>query len=142
MLRSCFKSPDIENIKLPPLAPIPTDGIYEGLVAGYPRIAGEMSVKPQLALFRRFGALNARNLMYLQNDLANLERALKEFECADSLDARGKKQLYARDYHTLDCSSRDSDTAQLNIFLRVREKLKEYSTYSHIVHDICLSMKL
>jgi hypothetical protein len=73
----------------PVLAPIPTHGRYRGLVTGYPRIAGEIGFNPELAMFRRFGALNARNLLYLQNELAQLELKLKKAELKDSADPQG-----------------------------------------------------
>lgn len=110
--------------------PTPTTARYKGFVSGYPRMAQEMSVYPELAQFRRFGALNNRNLMYLQNDLANLERALKEAENEDNMDPRGRKRLYARDFHCTDVSiTDDADARQRTLILRIREKLKEYSKY-------------
>jgi hypothetical protein len=113
--------------------PFPSEGRYNGLVTGYPRIAGEMSTLLELALFRRFGALNTRNLLYLQNELASLERALKQAERQDSMDPRGRKAYYARDFHCLDISGQDGpDAKQPNIFLRIREKLEEYNKCVYI----------
>jgi len=114
----------------PLLPPFPTEGRYKGLVTGYPRIAYQMSHTPELAQFRRFGALNARNLLYLQNELHCLERALKEAATEDSTDSRGMKTFYARDSHCINVSlTDDADARQLNLVLCIREKLKEYSKY-------------
>ena len=47
-------------------------------VRGYPKLAGQMGLRPEVAIFRRFGALNAENLLYFQAELALLERDLQE----------------------------------------------------------------
>ena len=39
-----------------------------------------MSGDRDLALYRRFGALNARNLFYLQSELMSLENRLQELD--------------------------------------------------------------
>jgi len=46
------------------------------LVLRYPRIAGRMAAKPETASFRRFSALNARNLLYMQAELCRLVQEL------------------------------------------------------------------
>jgi hypothetical protein len=38
------------------------------LVHVYPRLAGHMARYPEMQMFRSFGALNVRNLLYLQNE--------------------------------------------------------------------------
>ena len=44
---------------------------------GYDRFAQFMGTHPKLAISRRFGALNLRNLLYLQAELIYLEDELK-----------------------------------------------------------------
>lgn len=101
---------------------------FSKLVPGYPRLAGFMTHVPEKAIFRRFGALNARNLLYLQNELTALEDSLKDIEARDSKDGRGTKAFYAKDWYWLQSSmNKDTDTLQLNLVLRIREMLKEYS---------------
>jgi hypothetical protein len=49
-------------------------------VAGYPSIARKMGEFPDLATFRRFRALNAKNLLYYQAELVVLELKLHKQE--------------------------------------------------------------
>jgi hypothetical protein len=43
---------------------------------GYTKLASVMGKNPELAIFRRFSALNAKNLLYLQAEHVNLEARL------------------------------------------------------------------
>lgn len=86
-------------------------------------------------MFRRFGALNARNLLYLQNDLVMLEQELKLVEAEDSKSNEGKKERYSWNSYWLSNSDesindqlRDGDTRQRDLVLRMRSLLAEYST--------------
>jgi hypothetical protein len=47
-------------------------------VQGYPMLAAYMGLTPETNIFRRFSILNARNLLYLQAELTNLEEALSK----------------------------------------------------------------
>ncbi|KAF2119410.1 hypothetical protein BDV96DRAFT_610437 [Lophiotrema nucula] len=102
-------------------------GPLHDLVIGYPRLAGHMGAIPQTACFRRFGALNTRNLLYLQCELMFLEDKLKEAEKEDSLNDKGKKKRYAVNHLWLLRSDRDGDTTQLDLVREIRAKLKEYN---------------
>lgn len=80
--------------------PTPTSPIIEfpphpldAFVPGYPKIAARMSLIPETAMFRRFGALNARNLLYLQGDLARIEEELVKLEWSDSQSSHEKKTV-------------------------------------------------
>jgi hypothetical protein len=46
---------------------------YEGDPKGYEGLARFMGAYPELAIFRRFGALNLRNIMFMQAEIADLE---------------------------------------------------------------------
>ncbi|KAF1950594.1 hypothetical protein CC80DRAFT_554142 [Byssothecium circinans] len=99
------------------------------LITGYPKLAGRMAIIPETAMFRRFGALNARNLLYLQSDLISLEEDLIKLEGDDSKSEEGKKKEYALDHYWLRSSreERDGDTKQRELVLEMRETLKEYN---------------
>jgi len=45
-------------------------------IKGYPKLAGQIELCPETAIFRRFGALNAENLLYFQAELVWLETEL------------------------------------------------------------------
>lgn len=38
---------------------------FDNHVRGYPKLVAEMAKTPEHAIFRRFGALNAHNLLYM-----------------------------------------------------------------------------
>jgi hypothetical protein len=107
---------------------------FPDLIPGYPKLSGRMGVMPEIAMFRRFGALNARNLLYLQNQLSFLEVRLKACEYQDSQNGEGKKSIYAVDHIWMHLSDkhedgrlRDGDTRQKELVVEMRELLKEYS---------------
>ena len=94
-----------------------------------------MGIQPEMAMFKRFGALNARNLLYMQSELMNLERTLKRVEMEDAMARQGDKPNYSRDFYWLHYSEFvGPDTRQLNLIKRIREVLKEYSTSSYMLH--------
>ena len=96
------------------------------LVKGYPKLAERMGLIPEMAAFRKFATLNAQNLLYLQAELTELEKELREKEDQDSQRSEDNRCLYSRDWYWLGRSAREDDE-QLRIFLRIRETLKEYS---------------
>lgn len=110
---------------------------FPDLVMGYPKLAGRMGALPEIAMFRRFGALNARNLLYMQNELYSLEEELKMIEAADSKSDVGNKKMYSRDSSWLSPDIvphlQDGDYRQRDLVLRIRQLLREYSMYSRDV---------
>jgi hypothetical protein len=80
-------------------------------------------------MFRRFGALKARNLLYLQADLADIEVSLLELEKSDNQSPASKKVKYAIDARWLDNATlvRDGDMKQKDLVLKMRETLNLYS---------------
>lgn len=98
-------------------------------VNGYPKLAREIELRPEFAIFRRFGGLNAMNLLYLQAELALLEESLQEQQKADSESGHSRKTKYARSWYQLSSSEEDGDTKQLVLVYKIRETLKQYSTY-------------
>ncbi|KAF2119411.1 hypothetical protein BDV96DRAFT_567521 [Lophiotrema nucula] len=98
----------------------------QDLVAGYPRLAGQMGLVPETAIFRTFPALNARNLLYQQAELVALEKKL--IACENGDNKQKNKDGYAVDWHWLKKSSEmDKDPVQLRLILDIRQKLKEYN---------------
>ncbi|KAF2084079.1 hypothetical protein K490DRAFT_49917 [Saccharata proteae CBS 121410] len=96
-------------------------------LAGYPRLAEEMELIPETFIFRRFGALNARNLLYLQAELVELESQLRKAELADNTSNVSAKRRYARSWVRLKKSHEDGDEVQLKLVRSIRETLKEYN---------------
>ena len=92
----------------------------------YSKLASLIGAYPDTLIFRRFGALSAQNLQYLQAELVHLEHELRECTLPNerSEDAAGKGIL-SKDWFTL-AHSNEGTELQWRIILRIRAKLKEY----------------
>lgn len=103
--------------------------------AGYRSLAAAMGESPQWAIFKRFGTLNAQNLLYLQAELTSLEKKLVQYVKEDQAATGDDRDKYDRDWETLKAScdtdppAPGNDNRQWTTFLEIRAKLKEYSTY-------------
>jgi hypothetical protein len=98
---------------------------WDDLVTGYPKLAGRMEHLPEEAIFRRFGALNARNLLYFQAQLVALEGELVRREREDS--GQLERCRFANDWFWLSQSQLQGSSEQLDLVLKIRATLKEYS---------------
>jgi hypothetical protein len=103
---------------------------------GYDTLASLMSQAPEIAIFRRFSALNARNLLYFQAELTVLEKQLeiKLRKCAESQmaahnsDPRKLPDLYDRDLDDLKkAENAGNGLSAWELFEEIRRKLKDYS---------------
>jgi len=96
---------------------------------GYPKVAEFMGKHPEMAMVRRFRGLNARNLLYLQAELVEIERKLLECERHDADDKTDpRKPKYAGSWARLVLyKTDDSANQQYKLILEMREKLKEYN---------------
>lgn len=96
-------------------------------VVGYPKLAAQIEILPELSMFRRFGALNAQNLLYMQAELAYLEKKLRERQQIDANDPSGKRSAYALNWFWLKGSENTDAGEQQALVLRIRQVLKEYN---------------
>lgn len=97
------------------------------LIPGYPKLGGRMGLVPEMAMFRRFGALNSQVLLYMQSELIHLESELRELELEDSRSSQSYKSKYSRDYFFLHNPTTPGDDRQLRLVMEIKAKLKEYS---------------
>ena len=124
-------------------------------MAGYAKIATLMGAYPEVAIIRRFAALNMQNVLYLQAELVNLEARLRKYEEEDRDSGDQTRVDYALNwfklrnatdfskspYSLLETCTRpmsighekvDEELEQSphgrrwRLILRIREKLKEY----------------
>ena len=99
---------------------------YAVTMEGYSKLAALMGAYPETLIFRRFGAISAQNILYLQDELVHLEQELRECTLANqqSEDATTRDML-SRDWFTL--AHVDGGTGQQwCLMLQIREKLKDY----------------
>ena len=106
---------------LPPLPPG---------TGGYTRLAEHMGEHANRAVFRRFGQLNALNLLYLQAELVELEREWAGHAAADLKSPLREHQYRAVHLPTLRRHVPDGESCdQWRTMLKIREVLKEYSQW-------------
>ena len=106
---------------------------------GYAKIASRIAAHPDLGIYRRFAALNAQNILYLQAELHGLEHELKLYATEDAAaSSDGAPKLYSRDWQTLAESTND-DRRQWNTMCRIQTKLKECSMSMAVVLPLSLS---
>jgi len=94
---------------------------------GYPMLAERIAVKPETGIYRRFDALNARHLLYLQAELCILERQLQKQEKLDSHDRCEKRMKFATDYQRMLERPSDEENTQLLLIEKMHQKLNNYS---------------
>jgi hypothetical protein len=126
--------PDEEKQELPTSNPNPPKEDKEFVEAwtrhpiGHPRLSERMGVRTETMIFRKFSALNSRMLLYMQADLAILEKELRDIERDDNKSPEGQRSKYATNYLWLSRSEQNGDGKQLKLISKIKEKLKDYST--------------
>jgi hypothetical protein len=107
------------------------DGIEVAYVKGYPSLAAFIASDRDHSsvLYRRFDKLGARNLLYLQSELAELERRQDEFDREDLLDDDLATKKAARDWKSFEAASQNPGSKseeRMKLVKEIREKIKEY----------------
>lgn len=103
------------------------------VLEGYPGLAEHLGKHPDFASFRRFGALGARNLLYYQAELLELEENLRDIELRDKTDCLNNRtgDRAATWYWLGGKGRRDlGNEDQYNLVCRLRVLLQQYSSYS------------
>jgi len=98
---------------------------------GYPKLARFIGEQPGFAIFRRFSELNARNLLYLQAELLDIEEELYETEIDDQRDQDLRQlQFSMRGIHNGRAAPEGSKArSRWKLYEDQRKLLKEYSKY-------------
>ena len=100
-------------------------------VKGYPSLAAFIAsdVDKSTYIYRRFDRLCARNLLYLQDELAELEARQDKLD-EEEWGAAIEQKRYVRDWSALKQKAREvgsvREKERLNVALQIREKLQEY----------------
>ena len=101
-------------------------------VKGYPSLAAFIAsdCDHSTAIYRRFDRLSARNLLYLQSDLTELE-ATQDALDAEYLRASTDDKQSARSWQALKRKAKLpgslKEQRRLEVALEIREKIREYS---------------
>jgi predicted HTH domain antitoxin len=119
---------------------IESDGIQMTYITGYPSLAEFITSdrSKSTVIFKRFDRLSARNLLYLQAELVELEARQDAFDKEDtSADLYGKQSR--RDWGVFKEKSEDPlnkrERDRMELVRQIREKIKEYSRKSMIHLD-------
>lgn len=103
------------------------------LLNGYPMLSEFQSSFPETAIFRKFGALNLQNLLYLQAELSRLEVEVREIAQEDFDSGDPERLQFNRDWWELSqASGKDGNNIQWLKVLEIREKLEMYSMCRHL----------
>ena len=103
-------------------------------MAAYDKVAELFADDPSLAMVRRFGELNALNLLYLLAELVELERDLKRFTKEDQLNSDTERREYRHSWyafstHQVDSSAKDENCRQWRTMIKIRHALRLYSMF-------------
>jgi hypothetical protein len=98
---------------------------------GYAKLGLLMGEHPEVAALRRFSALSAQNLLYLQAELRQLEVDLRKYSEEDDSSQHPDRKVYAVDWFALkDSGERTADEGncgkQWQTILEIRAKLEQY----------------
>ena len=109
---------------------VPTLRAWEEYPVGYPRLAERIAFKPETGIYRRFDALNARRVLYLQSELCTLEQELRLAEKQDNKSRKGHQSQYALDYQCMVEDQDGQESRQMKLLERMNEKLDKYSEFA------------
>ena len=104
-------------------------------VKGYPSLAAFIASDPDksTAIYRRFDRLSARNLLYMQSELIELE-ARQDALDAEDLQGTLEAKDSARNWQTLNRKASEpgntKEKERLMLVGDIRKKLKDYRTIS------------
>lgn len=104
---------------------------------GYAELAELIASDNDFLLFRKFGALGARNLLYLQAEVQVLEAQLKQLDEDDRIDIinaqdvseKMKIDRFSRDWEYMIRNAQDENGRQakkLKLILQIRQAMKDY----------------
>lgn len=110
-----------------------------GNMSGYDKLASFIGLDRGLSIYKRFASLNAKNILYLQAELVNLEAELKNIALEDIRSENPEKEPFPysvfhlkRSYqiHEYENDQIGHPTQWLKV-LEIRQLLKEYSSSFH-----------
>ncbi|KAL8808573.1 MAG: hypothetical protein Q9200_004236 [Gallowayella weberi] len=93
----------------------------------YTRLASMMARHGEVAIFRRFDALNLKRLLYMQAELVHLEVELRKIEEEDKNSTDPARACFAYSVYDLKESAYTDKGRQWKRFREVQEKVQAYS---------------
>ena len=102
---------------------------------GYAKLSSVISTDSEFAIFRKFGTLNAQNLLYYQAELLDLEDHLNDIASKDRVSQDTDKREFANNWAELSHAP-DGKNLQHEKFMQIRQTLKEYSQRSTVRYSL------
>ena len=102
---------------------------------GYAKLSSVISTDSEFAIYRRFGALNAQNLLYYQAELLGLEDDLNVIASQDRNSQDSEKREFAYNWAELSQAA-DGKNLQHEKFMKIRKTLREYSQRSTVRYNL------
>ncbi|KAE8448777.1 hypothetical protein EG329_008779 [Mollisiaceae sp. DMI_Dod_QoI] len=98
---------------------------------GYAKLGWLMGTFPNTAVLRRFSALSAQNLLYLQAELTSLEEDLRKYAAEDDESSHPDRNVYSLNWLALresiaEDAEEGNNKSQWEIMEAIRNKLEEY----------------
>lgn len=98
---------------------------------GHASFARFISSDPELSVYRRFNHISARNILYLQSEISDLEERLREFDAEDYREERLANTDHiqrTRCWRTFSARVRSPgrEKEKMELILRIRVLVKEY----------------
>ncbi|KAH0840788.1 hypothetical protein FOPE_05905 [Fonsecaea pedrosoi] len=118
----------------------PPAGITRSWSMGsYPKLSDLMGTWPEVAIFRRFGSLNAQNLLFLQAEITHLETELRDLRNEEEQRQDLKGIEAQRNWYKLSQGLEDDDepSEQWDIIQKIRVKLREYNESLLQYKELC-----
>jgi len=106
--------------------------LFESVPPGYAKLATLISKEKDYAIFRKFSTLNARNLLYLQAELTDLESRLLEIDI--KVDHADDGSAILSSWHKF-----TENEERRIITQNIRKTLEAYSSYCNIITPFYLS---
>jgi len=107
-------------------------------INGFPQVADKIAIDPDktTTIYRRFDRLSARNLLFLEAEIAELEALQNKYDADDLLAANQvviechsdwrKFERYANEKDQNGKHTEPNQAAKMDLALKIKEKLKEY----------------
>ena len=109
---------------------------------GYPTFAAFIAKDKDAAIYRRFENLSARNLLYLQSELHDLERQLEKIDLEDAKNIDNElAQRAARQWTYYEKDSNEQARRRRNLQRTIKKKIKEYRGYCSELYTVFVPIK-
>ncbi|KAL2045581.1 hypothetical protein N7G274_002009 [Stereocaulon virgatum] len=95
---------------------------------GYAKLSSLIATDSEFAIYRRFGALNAQNLLYYKAELISVEDNLEHLAESDRCSQDKDKRLYTENWFELS-RAKAGKRQQTKKFDMIRKTLKQYNSY-------------